>query len=147
MDKDSIKSRVKRETMMMLILGIGAWIVLLIFLSCKSLTGGEKDTYELLKDSEVKLKVHGDGLLHGYIWQLAPINDLEYTFFVMDYEATGGSSPIPFSSGSKYSKAIDNFLVEKVKDDFKTVALEYGLLFDEVKNYMIDEERWKEIIS
>jgi len=53
MDKDSIKSRVKRETMMMLILGIGAWIVLLIFLSCKSLTSGEKDTYEFLSDSEV----------------------------------------------------------------------------------------------
>jgi hypothetical protein len=173
MDKDSIKSRVKRETMMMLILGIGAWIVLLIFLSCKSLTSGEKDTYEflsdsevlsllsdkydqefqiintinldeLLKDSEIKLKVHGNGLLHGYMWQLTPINDLEYTFFVMDYEAAGPPSPIPFSSGSKYSKAIDNFLVEKVKDDFKTVALEYGLLFDEVKNYMIDEERWEE---
>lgn len=79
MDKDSIKSRVKRETMMMLILGIGAWIVLLIFLSCKSLTGGEKDTYELLKDSEVKLKVHGDGccmVIYGSLHQLMILNTL-----------------------------------------------------------------------
>lgn len=57
MDKDSIKSRVKRETMMMLIFGISGWIILIMFFYSLDMRSARREEEKETREEELNQMV------------------------------------------------------------------------------------------